>query len=365
MTMRPLLLHSIAAACLAALPLTISAQADPAAATMPQFASVKIGAGAAAKTVSQFSIPFVVVVPFGSRFNIDVASAFASSDVSVNGASISSISGLTDTQVRANFTLGNDAIVLTVGANVPTGQYKIPEAKSEAAGQIGNDFLLFPTTTYGAGMSTTGGIAVAHTLGDWNVGIAGSFRKSTRFDAFKSSTDGSTLTFTPADEVRARVGADRAVGNGRLSLGLTYSTFGNDQLANTSYATGSRFIGQGSYYVPVGNADLVISGWALHRAKGEQFGGPANPETVLNGAVSLGFHAGSLLIEPSFEGRDWMVDGVKAGLLGNTGLRLRWSAGPVTFIPSATFQYGKLFDLGTGDTIDLQGWRAAITLRIH
>ncbi len=366
--MRPL--HAIlAAALLGAAPLASGAQGlgDAAAAIIPQYVSVKIGSGVTAKTVSQLTVPFVVAVPISSRLNIDVATAFAVSDVSVNGTSASSITGLTDTQVRANLTLGTDALVFTVGANLPTGQYKITEAKSAAAGQIGNDFLMFPTSSYGAGLSTTGGLAFARSVGTWNVGVAGSFRKSTEFDAYETQDDAGkqTLTFTPADEVRARIGADRTIGNGRLTLGMTFSTFGDDRLANTSYATGDRYIGQASLYMPVGNTDVFLSGWGLYRAKGQQFGGVAAPENVINGALAVGLRSGSLYIEPNVEVRNWQVDGFAAGFLGNGGVRLRWSAGAFTFMPSAIYQLGTLNSLGGGESLDLSGWRAAVTLRIH
>ncbi len=363
-------LHVTVAAALLAAPLATNAQGlgDVAGAAFPQYSTVKIGSGTTAKTVSQVSMPVVLVLPLGERFNIDLATAYATSDVKVNGASVSSISGLTDTQVRANYTLGNDAVVFTLGANLPTGQYKIAEDKADAAGQIGNDFLIFPISSYGSGFSATGGVAFARPVGDWNVGVAGSFRKSTKFDAFSGTgTSGSqeTLTFTPADEVRARIGADRYVGNGRLNLGLTFSTFGSDVLANTSYATGDRYIAQASLYYPVGGTDVWLSGWGLYRAKGQQYGGDAPPETVLNGSVSLGFHYGDILIEPSLEGRNWQVDGFNAGGLFNGGLRVRYAAGPVTLIPSFTYQYGKLYPLGGGNSIDLTGWRTSLTFRVH
>ncbi len=366
--MRPLRATLITTLLVAA-PLGARAQGlgDAAAAVMPQAVSIKIGSGATAKTVSQTTVPFVFVLPLTARFNVDVATAYASSDVSVDGKTVSSINGLTDTQLRANYTLGNDAVVFTIGANLPTGQYKIAEAKADAAGQIGNDFLIFPTSTYGSGLSTTGGIALARSMGDWNVGVAGSFRKSTEFDAY-SADDGTgkqVLTFTPADEVRARLGADRAVGNGRLTLGVTYSTFGNDMLSNTSYATGDRYIGQGSLYYPVGGMDVYVSGWGLYRAKGQQFGGEAPSETVANGALALGFRSGSWYIEPNVEARNWQVDGYKAGLLGNGGVRLRWTSGAISLMPSATYQIGRLYTLGGGDTYDVTGWRAALTLRVH
>ncbi len=362
--MRPMR-HSLTALLLAVAPLAAGAQglSDAALAAIPQFVSIKIGTGTAAKTVTQFSMPLIAVVPITSRFNIDIATAFANSDVSSNGASVSSISGLTDTQVRANLTLGTDAVVFTVGANIPTGQYTIPEGQAEAAGQIGNDFLIFPTSSYGSGLSGTGGIAMARSMGNWNLGVAGSFRKSTEFDAFAISNK--KFTFTPADEVRARVGLDRMIGNGRLTLGVTFSSFGNDVADSTSYATGNRYIGQAALYLPLGTTDLYVSGWTLYRAKGQQLGGSSNAETVANGSVALGFHVGNLLIEPSVEGRSWQDDGIKAGLLGNAGLRLRFGAGPFTIIPSAMYQAGTLYSTLDGSAMDLSGYRASLMIRLH
>ncbi len=336
---------------------------DAALAAIPQYVSVKIGTGASAKTVTQLSVPMVFVLPITSRFNLDVATAYANSEVSSNGTTSSSINGLTDTQVRANLTLGNDAVVFTVGANIPTGQYTIPEGQAEAAGQIGNDFLIFPTSSYGSGLSGTGGIAFARSLGTWNLGVAASFRKSTEFDAFNISNR--TFTFTPADETRARVGIDRAIGDGRLTLGVSYSSFGKDIADSTSYATGDRYIGQASVYVPLGTTDLFISGWNLYRAKGQQLGGASNPENVANGSVALGFHVGSLLIEPSVEGRSWQVDGVKAGLMANGGLRLRFGVGPFTIMPNASYQVGSLYSTIDGTGIDVTGWRTSLMVRLH
>jgi hypothetical protein len=362
--MRPMR-SSLIALVMAAAPCVALAQGlgDASLAAIPQYVSIKIGTGASAKTVTQFSMPLVVVVPITSRFNIDVATAYATSEVSTNGAASSSINGLTDTQVRANLTLGNDAVVFTVGANIPTGQYTIPENQAEAAGQIGNDFLLFPVSSYGSGLSGTGGIAAARSLGNWNLGVATSFRKSTEFNAFNISNK--TFTFTPADEVRARVGLDRMVGNGRLTFGVSYSAFGNDIADSTSYATGDRYIGQASLFMPLGSTDLYLSGWNLYRAKGQQLGGASDPENIASGSVALGFHLGNLLIEPSIEGRSWQDNGIKAGQLANAGLRLRFGAGPFTIMPNATYHMGKVYSTLDGSGIDVTGWRASLMIRLH
>ena len=136
--MRPMCYSFAASMLLAATPLMAHAQGlgDAALAAIPQYVSIKIGSGATASTVTQFSVPFMAVVPITSRFNIDIATAWASSDVSTKGSTTSSIKGLTDTQVRANYTLGNDAVVFTVGANIPTGRYSIPSGEAEAAGRL-------------------------------------------------------------------------------------------------------------------------------------------------------------------------------------------------------------------------------------
>ena len=357
--------YSLAFLLLAATPCVALAQGlgDATLAAIPQYVSIKIGTGASAKTVTQFSMPFVVVVPVTSRFNIDVATAYATSEVSTNGATVSSINGLTDTQVRANLTMGNDAVVFTVGANIPTGQYTIPEGRAEAAGQIGNDFLLFPVTSYGSGLSGTGGVAAARSLGNWNLGVAASFRKSTEFNAFDISNK--TFTFTPANEMRARVGLDRMIGNGRLTFGVSYSAFGNDIADSTSYATGDRYIGQASLFMPLGSTDLYISGWNLYRASGQQLGGKSDPENIADGSVALGFHVGELLIEPSIEGRSWLDNGIKAGRLANAGLRLRFDAGPFSVMPNATYQMGKVYSIIDGSGMDVTGWRASLMIRLH
>ena len=63
--------------------------------------------------------------------------------------------------------------------------------------------------------------------------------------------------------------------------------------------------------------------------------------------------------------RNWMIDGAKAGLLANPGLRLRWNWGPITVMPNATYQIGKLYPQSDNTSIDVAGWRASLTLRIH
>lgn len=329
----------------------------------PTFTNITFGSGASETSVSQFALPIVVILPFGERVRVDISTAYASTTVTEADTTASEINGLTDTQIRANFQLGNDQLLFTVGLNLPTGQYEVPESQQAAAGQIGNDFLYYPISSMGNGLAGTGGVAYALPAGDWNVGLGASVRKSTEFAAFTVAAD--EFRFTPADEYRARVSADRPVGDGQVSLGLTYSMFGDDNADNTTYSTGDRIIASGGWSFPVRNSTVFLSGWNLFRMAGEQLGGDAPPENVLNLAGAVSFDAGRYLVQPNAELRLWQVDGARAGNLVNLGVRVRVPVGVLSVFPSLGFSVGNVYALDNGAATKVSGLRGGLTIRYN
>jgi len=359
----PLALLAVAA------PLAAQDPSNTAVIVDPQFVSYQIGTGSGARTISQLGVPIAIIVPFSDRFNMDLSTSYASSQAKTAGVT-SKITGLTDTQLRGNLTLGDNAAIITLGVNLPTGQYKVPDGQQVAAGQIGNDFLIYPVTSMGNGLATTGGIGFARTLGNWNLGIGASFRYSTAFDAYQVQS--AILRFTPGTEARLRLGLDRPVGDGSFNVSLTYSKFGNDEAADSTFGTGDRALVQSAYAVPIGgNRDLLLSLWDLYRGVGQQFGGVgqqrvASPsENVANLGVAMGFQMGSgLYIQPNIEERSWIYDNSNAGLLTNVGVRLRFDWGGLTMNPSATYSLGSLYATGVPST-DLTGFKVALLIRLH
>jgi hypothetical protein len=209
---------------------------------------------------------------------------------------VSTITGLTDTQLRGNYRLGESTLI-TAGLNLPTGQYLIPPDQQEAAGQIGNDFLNYGVSSMGTGFALTGGVAYARPIGRWNLGLGSSLRKATRFDAFE--VDSAPLRFTPSDELRLRVGVDRPVGDGQIDLGLSYSAFGVDVADTTTYSTGDRLIATAGWSFPVKGVRAYLSAWNLFRLAGEQLGGPAPGENVFNLAGGASFEVREILLQPT------------------------------------------------------------------
>lgn len=331
--------------------------------TSPTFTELTFGSGASQRSVTQMAIPVVVVLPFGERLSVDISTAYANSVVTAGDSTTSEISGLTDTQIRANFRVGSDQLLFTVGLNLPTGQYAVPEAEQEAAGQIGNDFLFYPISSMGNGFAGTGGIAYARPAGNWNLGFGASLRKSAEFTAF--SVQSSDFRFTPADEYRGRVSADRPVGDGQLSLGLTYSMFGEDLADTTTYSTGDRIIANAGWSFPVRGTSVFLSAWNLYRLEGQQLGGEAPKENVMNFSGAVSFDAGRLLFQPNVEMRLWQVDGARAGNLANLGLRVRVPAGVFALFPSVGYSVGNIYSLNDGTATKVSGLRGGLTIRYN
>ena len=329
----------------------------------PTFAQFTFGSGAGQRKIGQLSVPLVLVFPIGERFNVDVSTAFANSVVSVDDSTTSEISGLTDTQIRANFSLADRSIVFTMGVNIPTGQYSVPEEQQEAAGQIGNDFLNYPISSMGNGFAGTGGVAYARPVGNWNLGLGASLRKSAQFSAFEvASTD---FRFTPADEYRARVSADRPVGDGQVSLGLTYSMFGEDFADSTTYSTGDRLIASAGWTFPYRGTDVYLSMWNLYRLEGQQLGGDAPQENVFNLNAAVSIPVRELLIQPNAEVRLWQVGGARAGNIFNLGARVRVGAGSFALYPQLGASFGNLYSTVDGTATSVTGLRASMTVRYN
>ena len=326
----------------------------------PQYVNYKVGSGAGAKTVIQLSFPIAFILPVTDKFSLDLSTSWADSRVTTAGVESSKISGLTDTQLRMNYTVGENRAVFTLGVNVPTGMYKVPDKQQEAAGQIGSQFLLYPVSSMGSGAALTGGVALAWTVREWNIGFGGSYRYSSPFDAYQVQTN--VLRFEPGSESRIRVGVDRAIGDARISFAGTYSAFSADKVDSTSFATGARILGQASIAMPTPFGDLSIGGWNLYRAQGQQVGAVAPWENISNVSLALGFDVGGVYVQPSIEGRAWMRDYDRAGSVGTGGVRLRFGSGALTWNPSVTYSVGKVYPGGT-TSIDVQGFRATMLLR--
>lgn len=329
------------------------------------------------ETISQLAIPVFVTMPFGSSFTMDVGTSYTRSTVRSDLAD-SRISGLTDTQVRGNMTLGSDFIVLTVGLNLPTGRRSVTLDQFSAASRIGSDFLAFPISNMGTGFAATGGIAVARPLGDWAFGFGAALRRSQEYEPFNIPNQ--SLAFRPGNEYRLRLGADRGLNSGRLSLGLTYSAFGQDDAGGSRYSVGDRVIAQGVYSLPVNGIDVAVGAYDVYRTNGHYASGePSGVDNIIDLFGSAAFRPNGRLVEPSLELRQWAqqigTSDAATGLIAwrnqssfltTLGVRTRVDFGGIIAFPSAGYTLGSLATAdvsGTPTHAGLTGFRAQLAMR--
>ena len=320
------------------------------------------------RRLQQSTIPFGAIASYG-RLTVDVGSAWASTRIVRTDQTSESAQHLTDTQVRGAYTFGRDAVVATLLVNLPTGPRRASALDYGVIGAVSPTFLGFPVAGYASGFSVTGGVAGATQVGNWSLGLAGSLRMSSEFTPYVDSTG--PIVYKPGVEGRIRGGADGIVGRSRLTFGLTYSTFGDDQVGASGsagkgqYRPGPRWFLEGGLLAPMGNATLNISAWNFHRASGYTAGAAVGNRENLTGAdLAVSIPAGrDLAIEPVLAGRLSKPQAGEGRMFGvGSRLRVRVSE-TVALTPLARYDTGSIDD-GSGQRSHLHGWYLSALVRL-
>lgn len=341
----------------------------------PQWTQYRIDAPVDA-TVSELAIPLFVSLPVGSRTSFDIGTAYARARVT-SGDEHSDIAGLTDVQLRAQYTLGSDRVVLTGGINLPTGNASVSADQLAAASLIGSDFLAFPVSNMGTGLAVTGGAAMAYPLGEWNLGAGASIRRSRAYEPF--DVPGESFRYQPGNEMRLRLGVDRPVADGRVAFGATYAAFGRDDAGGYAYNTGDRLTALGELTGRLGEQDYTVAAYNVFRAPGSYASGDrAGRENIADLFLSLGIHTLGTVVEPSVELRHWLQNVYddetsparsQSSALATIGLRARIDAGGFELFPSGGYTaLGRLAttdDAGLPVQARLTGFHLSLVVRAH
>lgn len=332
----------------------------------PQFHSYDIKSPFNQK-ISEVSFPVFVVVPLLPALTVDIGTAYAMATLERTSRDAtgtvtttkSEMSGLTDTQLRANYTFGQDFVVLTAGVNAPTGSSTVDPEQLEAATLIGSDFLMFPVSGFGSGFGVTGGVAVAQPLGAWNFGFGASVRQSSEYEPFRDAT-GTATKFQPGPEYRARLNMDHPFGTGRISFGLTYSKFGDDKSNAAVFNSGDRYVGQFAISDEIkSGVDYSFVLWNLYRTAGTLINSDPSPwGNITNAMMSFGIRGpADVSIEPSIETRLWLQDQSKTSFLGTFGMRFFVNRGSWAVVP------GFGFTVGSMESAAMSGFRGTLGMR--
>jgi hypothetical protein len=154
----------------------------------------------------------------------------------------------------------------------------------------------------------------------------------------------------PTGPSQASVRDYTVIGASRLSLGVTYSTFGDDQFGVSGgtgrgqYRPGPRWLIEAGLVAPVGNTTLGVYAWNFHRTAGDTTGSSAgNRENLAVGEITLSVPvAGWLAIEPMAMGRVSTPESGH-GKMGGVGATLRFRLNDaVSLTPTARYDAGSV-----------------------
>lgn len=329
--------------------------------------SYRFGQNFGVRSLSQWAVPLAVVVSW-RRFLFDAGTFRASTTFERRDRSQLTVTDFTDTQVRAAYVFGDDALVVTAVVNLPTGSSSLSASEYAVLAAASSSFLSFPVNAYGSGASFTGGAASAVPLGDWNLGLGASLRVSDRFTPFRDA-DGD-FSYQGGVETRVRAAADRLIGSGRLTLGLSFSTFRDDEFSTGRgvagvFRPGRRLIGEASYTTVIGASSVAWYAWDFLRTAGDSAGTSArNRENVL----AVGLQASvplrrTLLWEPRVEGRfSWPEEGNGELLELRSALRIRVTR-RLSLVPALRLDLGRLVEPEPGVGHSIRGYGGSVFLR--
>jgi len=327
---------------------------------------VTFDAGLGTKGVSEMVVPFGAIWTPSTRLTLDFGVRYATvtRDPDVDTLAADQVSGLTDLQVRGVYQVVPDVVVLTLSANLPTGKTALSAEELPAAGAVASDLIPFPVTSFGTGSNVTTGVAVAVPFAGWALGLGASYRVSGAYTPLADIDS----TYRPAGEARLRVGADRLVGQGRVSLGFTYSTFSHDEFGGAQiFQPGVRYITQASWSLPLGNMGLGLYVWDLYRNGGivAVSGGQTEKQNLIAvGAVSS-IQIGRNVLRPQVEYRRQTAG---TDDLSDAGKLLSFSARYTVRLGEA-LQASPALRFDTGDVVvdgvafGFTGWAFSLGLR--
>ena len=225
---------------LSLLPVPGSVSGQNAAGAGFEFLGYDFDAGLGAEAAQLLMIPVALRVPVREDVTVDVSSAWAEGRIEVQGTRWK-LSGPVDTGVRAAYQ-ALPWVLVTLGANVPTGTATHDSGEAIVASVLSTDLLGFREATWGRGFALTSSVAVARSFGSFGLGLAAAYAHRGRFNP---STEQADLQYEPGNEARIRVGLDRNFGNSTLTAGATFIDYAQDRVASDAEPGGRNLFQAG------------------------------------------------------------------------------------------------------------------------
>jgi hypothetical protein len=322
------------------------------------------------ESITLSTIPFGARLPALRRLSFEVTGAYASGRLVRTDGSEATISGVTDTDVRASVSVVPDRLVLSATWIVPTGHSTQTLEEADVAGAVAADLLPFRISNWGSGGGFGIDAATTTTMGSFNVGLALGYSVAEEFEPIADDE----RAYLPGNSLNVRVAADRNVGSsGKLAIQFGVQRFGDDALDGKNlYRSGNRYQGILSYAFAAGaRASGVTWGGWLRREQGtfldaSLFGSgqdtPAQDLILLGGGLRIPVGTGALM--PAVDARIFRSsDGENQGYGFGAGMEAELPIGALRLLPSVRARFGSVL-VREGVESGYTGIEAGVTLRL-
>lgn len=204
-------------------------------------------AGADSARITQATLitfPISAATPLGRGFTLDITTVYSAGEIRFSpvagGAErTASLTGLSDIRVRTSGRFFDDALILTVGVNAPTGRTELDSSEVAALRVLAAPALALGAVPLGSGLSGTVGILTAQQAGEWAIAAGVAYEYRGTYQPVAALTSGApSADFQPGGVIRVSLGADRLLGKHRLTITAAGDLFQADELrgATTSSA---------------------------------------------------------------------------------------------------------------------------------
>jgi hypothetical protein len=192
--------------------------------------------------LSQLSVPITAVTPLGGNWTLDATTVYGTGSVTLEDAgarrTTASLSGLSDVRLRATGRLFDESLLITAGANLPTGRTELDAEQLTALRAIAAPALGLMAAPVGQGPGGTLGVLLARPVGEWAVAGGVAYEIRGEFAPVAALVAGApSIDFRPGNVIHASLGADRLVGKHRLSAAFSADIYAQDRLRAGATAT--------------------------------------------------------------------------------------------------------------------------------
>jgi hypothetical protein len=344
---RPLLLAALAAAALSPLPgaaqLGLERPGAGAGAYFERFSFAEAGV-LGIESLSLLTLPFAGRADVAPRFTILVSGAWARGALTRSDGTEQTLAGLIDTEVRATYGLGSDALTLSAVALLPTGHSTLDGDEADVAGAVAADVLPFRISNWGTGGGFGASVAAATQLGRGaSAGISFGYVLAREFEPVADRSD---YVYRPGNQLHVTGALDAGLGgSGKGSLRVSFQRFDTDRANDVNlYQSGNRIQVTGSYAFAAGASASGIVYAGIHHRDRAELGAVtivAAAQDLILAGVGGRLPLGRGVIQPALdlrvlEGADDAPRGYTAGL----GLTGEWPAGTVLVAPTVRVRTG-------------------------